>query len=403
LDKTMDSLILKIARLVQSKDVEGLANIMRSGSWLTLGSGDQRTVAGAFVSSVVAAKETLPLAQALDRSPGFVEAAEEALRSLPPSPLENAADNILRHILFEYYVGHDVYSAAAKILATTRMEDEPHSVYFHSPVDKCDVYVKIAECYLQEDDTVEADSFVTKAGAVVDSIENPENHRPLILRYKSTNAQIMDSNRKFLQAATRYHELSQLHEDVDAEELLFMLGRAATCAILAPTGPQKQRILGLIYDDPRLSSLDGIPQFCTHASAIRKMYNHQVLETSEVLKFEESLAEHQRALRGDGLTIMEHAVFQHNILAVGRLYKTIYLSELGQLLGFSTSKKAETMVSNMIKEGTLKASIDQVDDLLTFESEASPIMSWDDAITTMCFQLNKVAVELESEAEVAFG
>jgi len=376
---------------------------MRSGSWLTLGSGDQRTVAGAFVSSVVAAKETLPLAQALDRSPGFVEAAEEALRSLPPSPLENAADNILRHILFEYYVGHDVYSAAAKILATTRMEDEPHSVYFHSPVDKCDVYVKIAECYLQEDDTVEADSFVTKAGAVVDSIENPENHRPLILRYKSTNAQIMDSNRKFLQAATRYHELSQLHEDVDAEELLFMLGRAATCAILAPTGPQKQRILGLIYDDPRLSSLDGIPQFCTHASAIRKMYNHQVLETSEVLKFEESLAEHQRALRGDGLTIMEHAVFQHNILAVGRLYKTIYLSELGQLLGFSTSKKAETMVSNMIKEGTLKASIDQVDDLLTFESEASPIMSWDDAITTMCFQLNKVAVELESEAEVAFG
>jgi len=376
---------------------------MRSGSWLTLGSGDQRTVAGAFVSSVVAAKETLPLAQALDRSPGFVEAAEEALRSLPPSPLENAADNILRHILFEYYVGHDVYSAAAKILATTRMEDEPHSVYFHSPVDKCDVYVKIAECYLQEDDTVEADSFVTKAGAVVDSIENPENHRPLILRYKSTNAQIMDSNRKFLQAATRYHELSQLHEDVDAEELLFMLGRAATCAILAPTGPQKQRILGLIYDDPRLSSLDGIPQFCTHASAIRKMYNHQVLETSEVLKFEESLAEHQRALRGDGLTIMEHAVFQHNILAVGRLYKTIYLSELGQLLGFSTSKKAETMVSNMIKEGTLKASIDQVDDLLTFESEASPIMSWDDAITTMCFQLNKVAVELESEAEAAFG
>ena len=82
--------------------------------------------------------------------------------------------------------------------------------------------------HVQEDDTVEADSFVTKAGAVVDSIENPENHRPLILRYKSTNAQIMDSNRKFLQAATRYHELSQLHEDVDAEELLFMLGRAAT-------------------------------------------------------------------------------------------------------------------------------------------------------------------------------
>jgi len=155
----MDSLILKIVRLVQSKDVEGLANIMRSGSWLTLGSGDQRTVAGAFVSSFVAAKETLPLAQALDRSPGFVEAAEEALRSLPPSPLENAADNILRHILFEYYVGHDVYSAAAKILATTRMEDEPHSVYFHSPVDKCDGKMTYPEEKLN--------GFVSKSGPLI--------------------------------------------------------------------------------------------------------------------------------------------------------------------------------------------------------------------------------------------
>jgi COP9 signalosome complex subunit 4 len=69
---------------------------------------------------------------------------------------------------------------------------------------------------------------VTKAGSVVESISNPEEHRPLILRYKSINAQIMDSNRKFLQAAARYHELSQLHEEVDADELLFMLGRAAT-------------------------------------------------------------------------------------------------------------------------------------------------------------------------------
>ena len=102
------------------------------------------------------------------------------------------------------------------------------------------VFVKIAECYLEEDETVEADGAVTKAGMVVESIPDPENHTALILRYKSTYARVLDSNRKFLQAASRYHDLSQSNTDlVDADDLLQMLGKAATCAILAPSGPQR--------------------------------------------------------------------------------------------------------------------------------------------------------------------
>ena len=107
------------------------------------------------------------------------------------------------------------------------------------------VYVNIAECFLEEDAIVESDSAVTKAGSVVESIQNPDQHMALILRYKSTYARVLDSNRKFLQAASRYHDLSQSSSDIiRAEDLLAMLGRAATCAILAPSGPQRQRVLG---------------------------------------------------------------------------------------------------------------------------------------------------------------
>ena len=107
------------------------------------------------------------------------------------------------------------------------------------------VYVKIAECFLEEDEIVESDSAVTKAGMVVESIPNPEQHMALILRYKSTYARVLDANRKFLQAASRYHDLSQSSGDlIQAEDLLAMLGRAATCAVLAPSGPQRQRVLG---------------------------------------------------------------------------------------------------------------------------------------------------------------
>jgi COP9 signalosome complex subunit 4 len=88
---------------------------------------------------------------------------------------------------------------------------------------------------------------VTKAGTVVESITNAEQHMALILRYKSTYARVLDANRKFLQAASRYHDLSQAQTDmIDADDLNNMLGRAATCAILAPSGPQRQRILGLV-------------------------------------------------------------------------------------------------------------------------------------------------------------
>jgi COP9 signalosome complex subunit 4 len=98
---------------------------------------------------------------------------------------------------------------------------------------------------------VEADSAVTKAGSVVESIQNPEQHVALILRYKSTYARVLDSNRKFLQAASRYHDLSQSSTDlIRSEDLLNMLGRAATCAILAPSGPQRQRVLGHVSIRP---------------------------------------------------------------------------------------------------------------------------------------------------------
>jgi COP9 signalosome complex subunit 4 len=98
---------------------------------------------------------------------------------------------------------------------------------------------------LEEDEIVESDAAVTKAGSVVESISNPEQHMALILRYKSTYARVLDSNRKFLQAASRYHDLSQSSGDlIRAEDLLLMLGRAATCAVLAPSGPQRQRVLG---------------------------------------------------------------------------------------------------------------------------------------------------------------
>jgi COP9 signalosome complex subunit 4 len=363
-----------------------------STSWESLGQGEQRTLSSYFIQACHSAPSFLPKAFT---SSDATAAMQTALGHLPTS-VDQALDNKLRQMLFEYLVEEeDDYRTAAAVLAGMRMEDEDESsVYYTTASDKTDVYVKIAECYLNEDDFVEAETFVTKAGKYVESVTNPSEHLSLILRFKSTYARVLDSNRKFLQAASRYYDLSQLGNTTDMieeEELLWFLGRAATCAILAPSGSQSQRILGLIYKDERLSQLDAVSHFKTHSSIVTKMYTNQIIiRDDNLITFENSLSTHQKALMSDGLNIMQRAVIEHNMVAVSQLYTSIYFTALAKLLNV-TNKRAVTIASKMIMDGNLAGSIDEVDGILNFhQDESGALLSWDGAITGFCMQLNRV-------------
>lgn len=344
------------------------------------------------------------------------------LGHLPPV-VEKAMDNQLRQMLFQYLVDEEEdYRAAAMVLAGMRMETNENdlnnddndedgngnsnssnndkSVYYTSNADRTDVYVKIAECFLNEEDYVEAETFVTKAGSSVESIEKPEQHLVLILRFKSTYARVLDANRKFLQAAGRYYDLSQvvindttgtMKDMIESDDLLEFLGRAATCAILAPSSSQRQRILGLVFKDERLTQLDSIPHFKSHSSIVTRMYMNQIIERGDdLIQFQDSLSDHQKAIMSDGLTIEQRALIEHNMVAVSRLYTSIYLDDLGKLLGL-TSERAERIACEMIMNGNLAGgSIDQVDGTLNFDNTESELVNWDGAITSFCSQLNRI-------------
>lgn len=72
----------------------------------------------------------------------------------------------------------------------------------------------------------------------------------LKLRYKACFAKIVDFKRQFMKAAMRYYELSQI---VVESERLEALAYAITCAILAPAGGQRSRMLATLYKDERSS------------------------------------------------------------------------------------------------------------------------------------------------------
>jgi COP9 signalosome complex subunit 4 len=276
-------------------------------------------------------------------------------------------------LLFDYYCELGEYGTAAKYLAGLRMlssddgnnndnnNNATSSPYYMTPVQRVDVFVKVAECYLEEDLTVEAEGAVTKAGTIIESTgigsgilssstssaddeknsddtntTKDETIITLMLRYKSTYARVLDVNRKFLQAAVKYHDLSlsYLYTDaIDPDDLLIMLGKAITMAILSPNSAQRQRVLGLVYKDPRLYMLDAITEYQSHSSVVTKVYLNRIVQKRELELFESSLADHQRAIMADGLTIVERGVLEHNMVAVSQLYTSIYFTQLCILLG----------------------------------------------------------------------
>ena len=54
--------------------------------------------------------------------------------------------------------------------------------------------MKIAEAFLLEDETVDAENYVNKAQTFMQDVT--EKH--LLLRYKATHAKVLDSNRKVM-------------------------------------------------------------------------------------------------------------------------------------------------------------------------------------------------------------
>jgi len=89
-------------------------------------------------------------------------------------------------------------------------------------------------------------------------------------------------------AAYAYYDLSN-QEGADPEDLMLLLNMAITCAILAPAGPQKSRILSILHKDIRSPKLE-------HYDILDKLFMGRVIKKPDVQSFENSLKEHQKTV-----------------------------------------------------------------------------------------------------------
>lgn len=293
-------------------------------------------------------------------------------------------DFVIRELLSEVFQAEGDWSEAAKCLAAINLETGTRC---RTPMQKAEKYVKIAELYLEDDDPVAADTFCTRAAMVMHEVADV----PLQLRYKVCHARIMDSKRKFLDAASKYCDLSQqtFGGQICEEDLMHLLKSAVTCAILAPAGPQRSRILALLCKDERIRSVE-------HFEILHKMFMERLIRGTEVHKFSESLLPHQKATLPDGQTVLARAVLQHNVLAASRVYKNMRLPDLGLLLEVS-GERAEKIAAKMIAEQRLDGYIDQRSGVIHFESGDENLQQWDRHIRNVCNQVNCVLGKIKDE------
>jgi len=172
---------------------------------------------------------------------------------LAPSQLEDV-DFALRNALTAVYVGAQDWLRAAGLLSAARI-DAP----CFTDVDRLAFLVRCASNYISGEDDVSAERFIRRAGDLVHRLPPAEVDPLVIMKYRAAYTQMLDQKRRFLDAALRYMELMRqaggVH-GVGAAELRDMLEKAATCAILAPAGPQRQRVMATLMREEGIASVN---------------------------------------------------------------------------------------------------------------------------------------------------
>lgn len=293
----------------------------------------------------------------------------------------------LRETLATRYEAQQEYLEAARVLQNIPLESGQRVI---TDQYKLRIYIRIIRCLLEEDEAISADSYLNRASLLVDTNTDPET----VLHFKLSQARIFDAKRRFMEASQKYLELSLSGQILESERAA-CFEAAITCAVLAPAGPVRSRLLSTLYKDDRANSM-------SNHKILEKMFLDRVIAKDEVAGFAASLKPHQMALLADGTTVLSRAVIEHNLLSASRLYENVRIVQLGELLGLS-AKDAEKFARGMIESKRLQGEIDQVSGIIEFTSDTKLAMEgteterWDKGIETLLTDLESVAVQLEKK------
>jgi COP9 signalosome complex subunit 4 len=308
-------------------------------------------------------------------------------------------DTQIKEILSDAHEENNDYIKSAQTLQSITLDSTQKAL---TSDDKAKVWIRIVRCYLEEDDPTSAFTHLNKVKTVIHSVQDKETK----LMFQLSQARIYDSQRAFLDAAQAYYTLS-LESTVDEEERLQALSSAIVCAVLAPAGPLRARMLAKLYKDERANQVEEF-------GILEKMFLDRLLSPAEIKAFGDKLQPHHLARTADGSTVLDKAVLEHNLLGASKLYNNIGIDQLGELLGIDADK-AEDYAAKMLEQGRLAGYIDQIDRLIFFEGEGSgqrktghaervmgkELRKWDANVQSLAEEVEKVTTMIQNQYPVS--
>ncbi|KAF2013269.1 COP9 signalosome-like protein complex subunit 4 [Aaosphaeria arxii CBS 175.79] len=325
-----------------------------------------------------------------------VEVGDRLIQLLAPKGAQyEEQDTKIKETLADAYEQQEEFVKSAQTLSKISLESTQKSL---SDDDKAKIWIRIVRCYIEEDDTTAAFGALNKVKSVIHNVTDKSTK----LMFQLSQARIYDAQRSFLDAAQAYYTMS-LESIVDEEERLQALSAAIVCAVLAPAGPQRGKMLARLYKDERAGQVEDFP-------ILEKIFFDRILKPEEIKAFADKLQPHHLAKTSDGSTVLDKAILEHNLLGASKLYNNIGFDQLGELLNTS-AERAEDYASKMFEQGRLAGYIDQIDRLIFFEGEGSgerktghaerisgrELRKWDANVQGLAEEVEKVTTMIQHE------
>ncbi|KAJ1944166.1 COP9 signalosome complex subunit 4, partial [Linderina macrospora] len=214
-----------------------------------------------------------------------------------------------RIALSKVYQSEGEWTKAAAELQSLPFDQAQRS---YDPEFRFEQYVTTMRLYLEADDPTMAMAALQRATPLLTLVKNKQH----ILMFQLSQARIFDSEHKYIEAANLYQTVAQ-SEELDANEKARFVGLAINCAVLSAAGPQRSQMLARLYRDKLASDLMTF-------TVLESMHLRRLIKPKDLEHFEEGLAQHQKAVLGDGkTTILSRAVREHNMFVLSSLYSNI--------------------------------------------------------------------------------
>lgn len=270
--------------------------------------------------------------------------------------------------LSESYQACDDHLSAAAIQNAFSFTSLGSSLPNITRADKINWHIRTAELYLHggASNAGSAQQALQHAASLLND-DNDRTRLPpeLKSRYTIVYSRIACQLCRFLGAASGYCEIADmpLSSVVSESRRQKAIQTAVLCAVLAPISVNRTRILTKLHADPRSK------QSPLH-NYMEKTLFQRIITRDEYNQLEQIVSSSQPQMLAqlpNGRRITQQSWIEHNIAAASRLYATISVSSLADLVG-CTPEETEKMVVDMVGGGQMDARIDQVDGYVIFGS-----------------------------------